>query len=67
MKTFKPLLLIFALIAITLTVKANKFENESQIKKTTPIHKSTQLPVNRDLVFALTAIVSLGGYIALKK
>ncbi len=71
MKFLKPILVSFILVALTYTVSANKtsfvkFSNKLQ-QEDTKQPLSTSLPVHRDLIFALTAIASLGGYIALKK
>ncbi len=70
MKFLKPIFIILAIVALTYTVSAqkvsfNKLEDKSVEVPTqnTPV----SLPVNGDLLFALTAIASLGGYMVFKK
>ena len=70
MKFLKPALIILTLVAITFTVSANKISFNKEVKQ--QVKGSTQntpkpLPVNDDLLFAFTAIASLGGYMVFKK
>ena len=70
MKFFKPALIILALVALTFTVRASKISFNKEVKQSVKgdqQNKSNSLPVNDDLLFAFTAIVSLGGYMIFKK
>ena len=65
MKFLKPILIILAVIALTYSVSAREVSfNRLADKLTVP---SKTLPVNGDLLFAFTAIFSLGGYMVFKK
>ncbi len=69
-KFLKPILIILTIVALTYTVSASKV-SFNKLTSTTEVSKnqttSPSLPVNGDLLFAFTAIASLGGYLALKK
>lgn len=65
MKFLKPILIILTLVALTYTVSASNFNKIGNA--ITELPTPTTLPVNNDLLFALTAIVSLGGYMVFKK
>lgn len=71
MKFLKPVLIILTLIALTYTVSARKVSFNRVMDKPTVANSqnktSTSLPVNGDLLFAFTAIASLGGYMVFKK
>ncbi len=67
MKFLKPLLIILTLVALTYTVSASKVSFNNIANTLTEIPTPTTLPVNNDLLFAFTAIVSLGGYMVFKK
>ena len=71
MKFLKPILVSLILIALTYTVSANKISfnkfSSQPLKVDSKQRASTNLPINGDLLFAFTAIASLGGYITLKK
>ncbi|MEJ5996385.1 hypothetical protein WG904_18295 [Pedobacter sp. Du54] len=70
MKFLKPALIILTLVAITFTVSASKISFNKEVKLSVKADKqntSKSLPVNGDLLFAFTAIASLGGYMAFKK
>lgn len=70
MKFLKPVLILFSIVALTYTVSArNVAFNQDTIS---PIALSSKkqpvsLPVNGDLIFAFTAIATLGGYMIFKK
>ena len=70
MKFLKPLLIILTVIGLTYSVSAskvsfNRLTNNQVVLATQSTSKT--LPVNGDLLFAFTAIFSLGGYMAFKK
>ncbi|MBC7615091.1 MAG: hypothetical protein H7202_03395 [Pedobacter sp.] len=65
MKFLKPILIILAVIALTYSVSAREVSFNRLTDKLTPPSKT--LPINGDLLFAFTAIFSLGGYMAFKK
>ncbi len=65
MKFLKPLFIILTLLALTYTVSASNFNKIGNA--ITELPTPTTLPVNNDLLFAFTAIVSLGGYMVFKK
>lgn len=70
MKFLKPILIILAVIALTYSVSAREVSfNKLTINQVALTTQSTSktLPVNGDLLFAFTAIFSLGGYMAFKK
>ncbi len=65
MKFLKPILVLVIVVVLTYTVSASNVSfNQLMIDNTkTP----TNLPLNGDLLFALSAIASLGGYLVFKK
>ena len=65
MKFLKPALIILTVIGLTYTVSASKVSFNRLTHSQAAA--STALPVNGDLLFAFTAIFSLGGYMAFKK
>ena len=70
MKFFKPLVIIIAFIALAYTVSAHTIKFNTlgdKAVETQTTKQPQQLPVHGDLLFALTAIASIGGYMALKK
>lgn len=67
MKFFKPVLIIFTLAALTYVLSANKVSLNKNVSKVTEASQPTALPVHGDLLFAFTAIASLGGYLVFKK
>jgi len=71
MKFLKPAFIILTLIALTYTVSASKVSfnrlASTSVESKSKSTSSTTLPVNGDLLFAFTAIASLGGYMAFKK
>lgn len=67
MKFLKHIVIILALVAITYTVSARKVSFNEVISEAVETPVPTTLPINGDLLFAFTAIASLGGYIAFKK
>ena len=71
MKFLKPVLLILTIFALTYTVSANNVSFNKLTKVPAQISnqhkKSGSLPVHGDLIFAITAIATLGGYMAFKK
>ena len=70
-KFLKPILIILTVIALTYTVSARKVsfnQLASEVTATSNQNNPTpSLPVNGDLLFAFTAIASLGGYMVFKK
>ncbi|SFH45707.1 hypothetical protein [Pedobacter insulae] len=65
MKFAKPILVLITILILTYTVSASNVSfNHLEISSQIPV---TALPLNGDLLFALCAIASLGGYLALKK
>lgn len=71
MKFLKPVLIILTVIALTYTVSARKVSFNQLASEVTAASNqnkpTTSLPVNGDLLFAFTAIASLGGYMVFKK
>jgi hypothetical protein len=68
MKFLKPVLIILILVALTYTVSASNVSfNEIVTSKLASSPNPTSLPIHGDLLFAFTAIFSLGGYMVLKK
>lgn len=70
MKFLKPVLIILTFIAFTYTVSAHKVSFNGLGSKAVEVaaqNAPVSLPVNGDLLFALTAIASLGGYMVFKK
>ena len=65
MKFLKPILIILAVIALTYSVSAREVSFNRLADKL--IVPSKTLPINGDLLFAFTAIFSLGGYMVFKK
>lgn len=66
MKFLKPALILLTILALTYTVSANKISFNKLTDRSTPTAPAS-LPVKGDLVFALTAIATLGGYMVFKK
>lgn len=67
MKFLKSVLILLTLVAVTYIVSASKVSLSKIANKSTETSSTTTLPVHGDLLFAFTAIASLGGYIAFKK
>lgn len=65
MKFLKPILVLVIVVALTYTVSASNVSFNQLLVNNTK--STTNLPVNGDLLFALSAIVSLGGYLVIKK
>ena len=67
MKFLKPILVILTVIALSYSVSATEVSfNRLTENQVVPVTSKT-LPVNDDLLFAFTAIFSLGGYMVFKK
>ena len=67
MKFLKPALIILIVMALTYSVSARKVSFNRLINNQVLPITSKTLPINGDLLFAFTAIFSLGGYMVFKK
>ncbi|RZL34582.1 MAG: hypothetical protein EOP00_31370 [Pedobacter sp.] len=70
MKFLKPALIILSLLALTFTVRGSKISFNKEVNQSIKLEQkgtSEALPIHGDLLFAFTAIASLGGYIVFKK
>ncbi|RZK41400.1 MAG: hypothetical protein EOO90_11425 [Pedobacter sp.] len=70
MKLLKPILVIFTFLALTYSVSANKTSGTTSTS-ILPVAKQVKsnegaLPVNNVLLFAFSAIATMGGYMFFK-
>jgi len=68
MKFLKAVLIILIVVTITYTVNASNISFNHLSSTTLAVNTTSQaLPINGDLLFAFTAIASIGGYQIFKK